>query len=400
MQSRRTTSKKKKRTIVLKWIMSVLVLFFFLGYGSFYGLTPNKMLNAHDASSHICAARLVHAADMNHTTGIVHAVKLKSNKPKTKDISQIPAYDGSPYIEINDNKPSFSAEELTTESFEYYSDLDNLGRCGAAYANVGPETMPDEERGPIGEIHPSGWQIANYHDLIDGNYLYNRCHLIAYSLSGENANEKNLITGTRYLNTEGMQPFELEVLEYIRSTGNHVLYRVTPVFEGDNLVASGVLMEGMSVEDHGKEVSFHVFVYNVQPGVIIDYSTGDNRLDLNYEYAGEDSDPEEMVRGYNQGEEDTDSGYEDSDEDTDPADAAEKDGETESADVEKSDEEIDSAGEEVSENSYVLNTNTHKFHRPYCSSVDDMKDKNKLISNESREEIIQQGYKPCARCNP
>ena len=371
MQNRNTSSKKKKRNPVFLWMIPILVLFLFAVYevpGTLYGISRVP-------------------GTVNYA-GIVYAADQKSGKSDQNDISKIPAYKGSPYIEINDNRPSFAKEDLTTEAFEYYSELDRLGRCGAAFANVGPETMPAEERGPIGEVHPSGWQIANYHDLIDGNYLYNRCHLIAYSLAGENANEKNLITGTRYLNTEGMQPFELEVLEYIRSTGNHVLYRVTPVFEGDNLVASGVFMEGMSVEDQGKEVSFHVFVYNVQPGVIIDYSTGDNRLDLNYEYESEESDQEEMVRGYDQEEEETDSGQEESDEETDPAGK------------EENDEKTDPAGKDVSENSYVLNTNTHKFHRPSCSSVDDMKDKNKLLSNESREEIIQQGYKPCARCSP
>ena len=393
MQNRKTTLKIKIRTIVLLWIMAVLVLSLLPGNRGPYRVA-NKTLISMDDISH------------------VHAAKVKSSKLKEKDIGEIPAYNGKPYIEINNNTPSFSAEDLTKESFEYYSDLDHMGRCGTAYAKVGPETMPLEERGPIGEVHPSGWQIANYHDLIDGNYLYNRCHLIAYSLSGENANEKNLITGTRYLNTEGMQPFELEVLEYIRSTGNHVLYRVTPVFEGDNLVASGVLMEGMSVEDQGEEVSFHVYVYNVQPGVIIDYSTGDNRLDLNYEYAGEDMDREDMARGYSQEDENTYSGDEESDkesdsanakekvEENDSADAKEDDGKKDSKDPAKGQDEKASASEKVSENSYVLNTNTHKFHRPGCSSVDDMKDKNKRISDESREEIIQQGFKPCARCNP
>lgn len=189
-------------------------------------------------------------------------------------------YTDSPYIVVNDNVPYFSEEDLTrTDAFETYSELDSLGRCGVAYANICQELMPTEERGEIGSVKPSGWHTVNYHEYVDGNYLYNRCHLIGYQLSGENANEKNLITGTRYLNVEGMLPFENEVAEYVEETGNHVLYRVTPVFEGDNLVASGVQMEAYSVEDQGAGVMFNVYCYNVQPGITIDYATGDSELE-------------------------------------------------------------------------------------------------------------------------
>lgn len=191
-------------------------------------------------------------------------------------IEDVPEYSGQPYVIINDNEPYFDKDDLTTQTFEKYSSLDSLGRCGVAYANIGEETMPTEKRGNIGMIKPSGWQIKKY-DFIDGKYLYNRCHLIGYQLSGENANEKNLITGTRYMNTEGMLPFENQVADYVQETGNHVLYRVTPVFEGNHLVADGVLMEAMSVEDQGLDIEFNVFVYNVQPGVIIDYATGDSQ---------------------------------------------------------------------------------------------------------------------------
>ena len=193
-------------------------------------------------------------------------------------IEDVPEYSGQPYVIINDNEPYFDKDNLTTQSFEEYSSLDSLGRCGVAYANIGEETMPTEKRGNIGMIKPSGWQIKKY-DFIDGKYLYNRCHLIGYQLSGENANEKNLITGTRYMNTEGMLPFENQVADYVKDTGNHVLYRVTPVFEEDNLVADGVLMEAMSVEDRGLDIEFNVFVYNVQPQVKIDYQTGKSSLD-------------------------------------------------------------------------------------------------------------------------
>lgn len=182
----------------------------------------------------------------------------------------------SPYITINDNLPYFTTDELAaaTKSYESYAELDALSRCGVCIASVGVDLMPTEERGEIGDIKPSGWNQAKYPDLIEGNYLYNRCHLIGYQLSGENANPQNLITGTRYLNTEGMLPFENEVAEYVKTTGNHVLYRVTPIFDGDNLVASGVLMEAESVEDEGSGVRFCVYCYNVQPGITIDYSDG------------------------------------------------------------------------------------------------------------------------------
>lgn len=190
----------------------------------------------------------------------------------------IPAYSGYAYVEINNNQPFFEKNELTTEPFEEYSELDSMGRCGVAYANVCQELMPTEERGEIGSVKPSGWHTVKYPEVIKDLYLYNRCHLIGFQLAGENANEKNLITGTRYLNVVGMLPFENEVADYVRETNQHVLYRVTPIFTDDNLVADGVLMEAYSVEDSGMGVSFCVFVYNVQPGIEIDYKTGESRL--------------------------------------------------------------------------------------------------------------------------
>lgn len=191
------------------------------------------------------------------------------------EVIEIPAYSGEAVVELNHNRPDFDEADLTTEAFEDYSVLDDLGRCGTAYANICRELMPTEKRGSIGMIRPSGWQTARYDDLISTKYLYNRCHLIAYSLAGENANERNLITGTRDMN-ENMIPYENAVATYVRETEGHVLYRVTPVFEGKNLLASGVEIEAMSVEDLGRSVAFHVFLYNVQPGVGIDYATGEN----------------------------------------------------------------------------------------------------------------------------
>lgn len=193
--------------------------------------------------------------------------------------TEIPEYSGEPYSIINNNIPFFT--ETTTECFEEYPELDSLGRCGAAYACVGIDTMPTEERESISEVKPSGWHNKPY-DFVDGGYVYNRCHLIGFQLTGENANERNLVTGTRYMNVKGMLPFENEVADYIASTGNHVMYRVTPVFEGDNLVCSGVLMEAYSVEDDGAGVQFCVFCFNVQPGVSIDYKTGENMEDVTY----------------------------------------------------------------------------------------------------------------------
>lgn len=206
----------------------------------------------------------------------------KSSESHRKTIAglNIPAYSGQPYTIINDNVPYFNEEDKQVKSFESYSNLDSLGRCGVAYACVSRELMPTEDRGEIGSIKPSGWNQTKYEGIVDSNppYLYNRCHLIAYCLTAENANEKNLITGTRYLNVKGMLPFEEEVARYLDTHDNHVLYRVTPIFEGNNLVASGVLIEAYSVEDEGAGICFCVYCYNVQPGVEIDYKTGESKV--------------------------------------------------------------------------------------------------------------------------
>ena len=271
----------------------------------------------------------------------------------------IPSYTGSPYTQINDNVPDFPLDDYTTEAFETYSDLDELGRCGVAYANVCQELMPTQKRGKIGQVKPSGWQTAKY-DSVDGKYLYNRCHLIGYQLTGENANEKNLITGTRYLNVDGMLPFENMVADYVKETGNHVLYRVTPIFTGDNLVADDVQMEAESVEDNGDGILFNVFCYNVQPGIGIDYATGDNWEDDSIPQAEE---PDESQ--------------------TQPA-----------YDEEETDTQSESVG-----TTYIINTNTGKFHYPQCSSVGQMNDSNKEEYTGSRDDLIAQGYSPCKRCH-
>ncbi|MBQ2614232.1 MAG: DNA/RNA non-specific endonuclease [Clostridia bacterium] len=189
----------------------------------------------------------------------------------------IPAYRGEPYTEINDNRPFFEEYEKITGSFEFYSQLDALGRCDVCFASIGTDLMPTEKRGNISSVIPTGWRNAAY-DIVDGRYLYNRCHLIGFQLTGENANKRNLITGTRYMNVEGMLPFENMVDDYVEETGNQVMYRATPLFIGDNLVADGVLLEGYSVEDSGAGISFCVYCYNVQPNIVIDYATGANQL--------------------------------------------------------------------------------------------------------------------------
>lgn len=201
----------------------------------------------------------------------------ETDKNVTPDSAEeVPQYKGDPYIVIDENEPGFTEEEITDQSFESYSELDSLGRCGQATASVGKDIMPTQKREGIGQVKPSGWHTVKY-DNVDGKYLYNRCHLLGYQLTAENANEKNLITGTRYMNVEGMLPFENMVADYVKETGNHVMYRVTPIFEGKNLVAKGVEMEARSVEDQGESISFHVFVYNVQPNIEIDYATGESR---------------------------------------------------------------------------------------------------------------------------
>ena len=265
---------------------------------------------------------------------------IQSGKIRTAvSLKKVPAYSGNPYTEVSGGKTYFAKNMYVKKSSQTFSKLDSLGRCGVAIAVVGRDLMPTEERGSIGMIKPAGWHTVRYDDLIADKYLYNRCHLIGYQLTGENANEQNLITGTRYLNVEGMLPFENQVADYVRKTGNHMLYRVTPIYDGNDLVARGVEMEASSVEDQGKGLEFHVFVYNVQPGIEIDYATGDSRR---------------------------------------------ASGASGSAGAQK----------------YVLNTNTKKFHYPTCRSVSQMAEKNKKAVTASRDEIIADGYSPCGNCKP
>ena len=266
-----------------------------------------------------------------------------ANEKTTNNTSQsyqIVQSDSEAYGILNGNKPEFDTVTYS-EPFEEYGELDDLGRCTQCFANIGLELMPDEERGAIGSVKPTGWQSAKY-DCVDGKYLYNRCHLIGYQLTAENANEKNLITGTRYLNVEGMLPFENAVADYVRDTSNHVLYRVTPDFHGSELVARGVQIEAYSVEDNGEGICFNVYCYNIQPDIEIDYLTGESK------YIGNEE--QETVSGEKQ--------------------------------------------------NYVVNISTKKFHKEDCDSLKNIKEQNKKSYYGYRDNLISNGYSPCGQCNP
>lgn len=304
---------------------------------------------------------------------------------KKQELSNIPTYTSEPYVVINGNIPFFNDDDLTTTSYESYSELDSLGRCGVAVSNIGKDIMPTAERGEIGNIKPTGWHTVKYNG-IDGNYLYNRCHLIGYQLTAENANEKNLITGTRYMNVQGMLPFENMVAEYIEQTNNHVLYRVTPIFEGDNLLASGVLIEAKSVEDKGKGIQFNVYCYNVQPGIEINYATGESS---GPEYTGSTTNNTNTTSNSNTS--------------SSTSNISSSTNENSSSNlgtvIETKPEETVTNNNDITE-SYVLNTNTKKFHKPSCSSAAKISNKNRQDYYGSRSDLISQGYEPCKNCNP
>lgn len=259
---------------------------------------------------------------------------------QSESVSEVEPYTVYPYTVINNNVPEFEKTDYT-KSFEKYGELDSLGRCTSCIANIGTDLMPTKERGAIGSVKPTGWQVAKYSN-IDGRYLYNRCHLIGYQLSAENANPNNLITGTRYLNIEGMLPFENKVATYVKATSNHVLYRVTPIFKDDELVARGVQMEAYSIEDDGEGVEFNVYCYNVQPDIEIDYKTGNSK------YVGNEA------------------------------------------------EAIDNGEKQK----YIVNISTKKFHKEDCPSVKKIKSENKKAYTGYKENLVKNGYSPCSQCNP
>lgn len=387
--------RSNKRNNKLSYFLTLLLcLCMLVGCGS--GAATQVMLKAEDSEteSYVEAVQTESAENdpgdeteiqTAAETEIQAAAQVQSDDSKQKVVhtgtasafnaADVPAYSGEPYTAVNNNEPYFTSDNLTTEAFENYSELDALGRCGVAYANVCLETMPTEKRGSISEVKPTGWHSVKY-DNVDGKSLYNRCHLIGYQLTAENANQQNLITGTRYLNVDGMLPFENMVADYVKETDNHVLYRVTPIFTGDNLVADGVLMEGYSVEDEGDGICFCVYAYNVQPGITIDYATGDSWLSSEKGNSNSSSGGNSAVS----------------------QSAADKSG-TQQAAVQT--ESVKETSAPVSTGTeYILNTNTKKFHYPSCSSVKQMKASNKKEYTGSRDDLIAQGYDPCKKCNP
>lgn len=333
------------------------------------GCTTNDSGNTDTTSASVTVAETSAAADSAD-----NEIQPISNEPF--DLNNVPEYSDTPFVEVNDNKPYFTKELIkqaanaaSTDTFlfetdnEEYQPLDDLGRCQAATGLLSKDTMPPdgEEREGIGMIKPAGWHTIKYPDVISDLYLYNRCHLIGWQLGSENANEKNLTTGTRYLNTEGMLPFENKTADYIKSTGNHVLYRVTPVFVDDELICRGVLIEARSIED--TDLEFCIYCYNVQPYIKINYLTGDSeQIDT-----PTDNDSASVV---NNGEE------------------LPKDN--------LSDEML--KGESTTK--YILNTSSKKIHMPNCSAVDVMSEDNKEYTDKSIDELENEGYEPCKLCNP
>ncbi len=289
-----------------------------------------------------CAGLPIPTTTTTITTTTTTTTRTTTIRPTLESFSydDVPAYNGKAYVDINGGEPFFTDEDLTTEAFEEYSDLDSLGRCGTAFANICIELMPTSPREDIFMVRPSGWQAISYPDLVDGGSLYNRSHLIAFQLAGENANKYNLVTGTRYMNTN-MIPFENMVADMVKDSKCHVLYRVTPIFVGNELVCRGVLMEAMSVEDKGESILYNVFLYNVQPGIIIDYTNGNSRR-------------------------------------ADPV----------------------TTQTSTEQKTYILNVNSKRFHNPNCSGVADISEKNKKEFVGTRDELIQMGYQPCGTCNP
>lgn len=305
---------------------------------------------------------LIPSGDKNDGAGFFDDSPSNNKKTEAKETEvdtaatpdDVPAFSGTPYVILNGNKPEFKDDEITEKSYEFYSDLDNLGRCGYTMACVGKDIMPTEERESISSVKPTGWVNNKYDsDLVDGGYIYNRCHLIGFQLTGENANKKNLITGTRYMNVDGMLPFENMVADYVKETGNHVMYRVTPIYVGNNLLPSGAQMEAYSVEDEGEGVCFNVYVYNVQPGIVINYATGENWLSTEA--------PKETAA---------------------------------STDAE------DNGENENSSNHYVINKSSKKIHKPTCSSAQDISEENRGEHIGLVDSLLADGYTACGACKP
>ena len=332
--------KFKKKYAIIGAVIPILLILTFAGLHFFllYSQSPVPIQLQEDPPA---TGNVTDSTPLNNAVRDLEAGQSLSQADESPDVStltDIPSFSGSPYVEINSSIPFISPDDTTSGAFETYSDLDPFGRCGPAFAIVGKETMPTDERGQIGMIKPSGWHTVRYDDLIEDHYLYNRCHLIGYQLTGENANPLNLITGTRYFNVVGMQPFEDLVASYVIKSGNHVLYRVTPVYQDDNLVANGVLIEALSVEDDGNGIKFCVFVFNVQPGIVIDYATGDSAREV-------------------------------------------KDADIESVEF----------------YGYIGNRHSNVFHLPTCPNLP--AEKNQILF-ETRDDAIAAGFRACGNCHP
>ena len=377
-------------------IIIATIIIWIIGVGSIQNTTNNSSNNS-SVNENVIATQDF-KVDNNENKIKDNQTELVEKKVDTTNkisLSEIPNFNNTPYIEINGNKPFFDDSELTTEAFENYSELDNLGRVGIATACI-ERGMNDKPRGEIKNVNPTGWQSTKY-EGIDGSNLYNRCHIIANQLTGEDANEKNLMTGTRYFNTQGMERFENQVAEYINNTDNHVLYRVTPMFENEDLVAKGALIEAKSVEDNGKAVQFNVFCYNVQPGIEIDYKTGNSKkiedkpqntdnistvvVPAATENSSIDNDPKSKPK-------------------TETSSQSSQKPSTSSGTQSTSSYSTPPATPNSEQQTYILNTNTKKFHYPWCSSVNQMKEKNKRVFTGTRDNVISQGYSPCGRCSP
>ena len=335
---------KKRAILIVSVLLAICLLFSGCGID---GSNPQMTGPSQTTSSTSSPDSFENNESSNISTPSDNKDNTNQTQSDSKPVSldSIPAYSGKAYVYIDNGNPGFSDSDLKTKSYEYYSPLDRLGRCGVVHACIGRDIMPTEDRGSIGMVKPTGWHTVKY-DCVDGKYLYNRCHLIGFQLTGENANEENLITGTRYMNVTGMLPFENMVADYVKETGNHVMYRVTPLFKGNNLLAHGVQMEAYSVEDDGDGICFNVFVYNVQPQITIDYATGEST------YNGTVVEP------------DDDDDY------------------------------------QTQSTSYILNKNTKKIHLPSCYSVDQMKESNKEYYTGDIDDLLGRGYTRCGNCNP
>ena len=323
-------------------------------------------------------------------------------------LSDIPEYSGALCIDINEGQPGFSADDAARGSFMEFSELDFEGRCGTAFGLIGPETVSNAERGDISQVHPSGW-VQHRYSFVDREMLYNRSHLIAHQLCGEDANERNLITGTRTMNAVGMTYYEELVGNYVRRTNNHVLYRVTPLFAANDLVARGVQMEAESVEDGGQAIHFNVFVYNVEPGVKIDYVTGDNwesseipavktkgEATTTHSTGGDAALPQSASSKR----EASASGTSGSSTSSNAAAGNEAEAAPPGSSDAKTSGDSSSSANTAEQQTYVLNKRSHKFHRPKCDGVQSMSPSNKEEFTGLRQTLIDEGYSPCKSCNP